>query len=388
MPFDSVLFGSKLKKYREQFEKSLVEVESATGISEETLIALENGSRMPTGDEVLIFADYYLCDYQFFISDEKVAPFEQTEILFRRHGDEFSTEDRWAVQEFLFLCECEEFLLRFLPKHTYKPFNFIKRGNYYKGHGQQAGKELRKHFAYASNAVKMDIYEDFRSLGFHIFRRQLENSNISGLFIKHPIAGKCVLVNYNEDVYRQRFTAAHESAHAILDNDQEVVVSLEKYKKKSDRDEYNLIELRADNFASHYLMPPEFLQQIPDFNVWNHEKAIEWANKLKVSTTALANALEDAKFISKNVALDIKSVRVPRYLKVDPELPESLSIASRQRREELLKRGLSNFYVGLCFDAYEQGFISAGRLAEMLLTSKYELTEIASFYGRTIKYGD
>jgi Zn-dependent peptidase ImmA (M78 family) len=381
MSFDLALFSSKLRKCRDQFEKSFVEVATATGIPENILAALENGERQPTGDEVLIFADYYLCDYQFFISNERVASFEQTETLFRRYGDEFSKEDRWAVQEFLFLCECEDFLLKLFSPIVYKPFSFIKRGNYYIGQGKEAAKALRKHLGYASNEIRMDVYEDFRSLGFHIFRRQLGNSNISGLFIKHPTAGKCILVNYSEDIYRQRFTAAHESAHGILDDEQEFVISLKTDKK-------NLVEVRADNFASDYLMPPEFLEKIPDSRTWTPEKAVEWANKLKVSTEALAIALKNSNLISEDVKTQIKAVRVPRNLKVDPELSESLSLGSRQRREELLKRGLSNFYVRLCFDAYEQGFISAGRVAEMLLTSKYELIEIASIYGRTIKYGD
>ncbi|AUT01539.1 DNA-binding protein [Nostoc sp. CENA543] len=381
MSFDLALFSSKLRKCRDQFEKSLAEVATDTGIPENILVALENGERRPTGDEVLIFADYYLCDYQFFISNERVASFEQTETLFRRYGDEFSKEDRWAVQEFLFLCECEEFLLQLFSPIVYKPFSFIKRGSYYIGHGKEAAKALRKHLGYASNEIRMDVYEDFRSLRFHIFRRQLGNSNISGLFIKHPTAGKCILVNYSEDIYRQRFTAAHESAHGILDDEQEFVISLKTDKK-------NLVEVRANNFASDYLMPPEFLQKIPDCRNWTPEKAVEWANKLKVSTEALAYALKNSNLITDDVEAQIKAVRVRKDLKVDPELPESLSLGSRQRREELLKRGLSNFYVGLCFDAYEQGFISAGRVAEMLLASKYELIEIASIYGRTIKYGD
>lgn len=84
---------------------------------------------------------------------------------------------------------------------------------------------------------------------------------------------------------------------------------------------------------------------------------------------------------------EIKAVKVPKHLKEDPEIPNSLSIASRQRREELLKRGLSNFYIELCFDAYEQNFISTGRLAEILLVSDSELEEIAGLYRKNIKYG-
>ncbi len=75
MTFDLALFGSKLKRYREQFKRSLDEISRLTGISTPDLVSLESGERRPTGDEVLILADYYKCDYQFFISIEQLAPF-------------------------------------------------------------------------------------------------------------------------------------------------------------------------------------------------------------------------------------------------------------------------------------------------------------------------
>ncbi|HEY9831458.1 MAG TPA: XRE family transcriptional regulator [Stenomitos sp.] len=381
MTFDLVLFGSKLKRYREQLEASLDEVSMATGIPTQDLTALENGGRRPTGDQVLILADYYRCDYQFFISNEQLAPFEQTETLFRRYGDEFSKDDRWAVQEFLFLCECEDFLFKLISRGDYKPFKFAKTGTYFKGHAEQAAARLRQHLGYSPKQVGRDIYDDFRCLGFHIFRRELGNSNISGLYIKHPTAGKCILVNYTEDVYRQRFTTAHEAAHAILDEEEDFVVSLLS-------DNKSLVEVRANTFASRYLMPPEFLRNIPSSREWTPEKAIDWANRLKVSTEALAYALKSSNLIAESMESQIKSVRVPLNMKIDPELPETLSLRSRQRREQSLKRGLSTFYVGLCFDAYEQALISAGRLAEMLLVNECELGEIADIYGKTLKYGD
>lgn len=381
MTFDLILFSSKLKKYREQLKTSLEEVSVLTGISIQSLSTLENAERRPTGDEVLILADYYRCDYQFFISNDNLAPFEKTETLYRRHGNEFSKEDRWRIQEFLFLCECEEFLLNLSPSREYKPFRFSKVGNYFKGHGEQAAARLRQHLGYSSIQVGTNIYDDFRRLGFHIFRRQLNNSNISGLYIKHPTAGKCILVNYSEDVYRQRFTAAHESAHAILDEEEDFIVSFAW-------DKSNLVEIRANTFASRYLMPPDFLRNIPESNNWNTEKAIDWANRLKVSTEALAIALKNADLISQSTETQIKSVKVPLERKVDPELPASLSLGSRQRREESLKRGLSTFYVSLCLDAYEKDFISAGRLAEILLVNERELGEMANIYGRNLKYGN
>jgi Zn-dependent peptidase ImmA (M78 family) len=214
-----------------------------------------------------------------------------------------------------------------------------------------------------------------------LFRRELGNSSISGLYIKHPTAGKCILVNYSEDVYRQRFTVAHETAHAILDDEQDFVVSFTWDKK-------NLVEIRANAFASGFLLPPTLLRQIPDPNSWTEEKVIDWANRFGVSTTALAYALKKEKLVSNQVEAYIRAIKVPAHMKTDPELPEDLSSGSRTRREGSLKRGLSTFYVDLCFDAYEQKIISAGRLAEILLISVNELSEMAEVYGRQLRYAD
>ena len=381
MVLDLELLASKLRRYREQFQATISEVSSATGISENSLTTFENAEKQPTGDEILILADFYKCDYRFFISGEQLAAFEQTETLFRKHGEQLSKEDRWAIQEFLYLCECEEFLMGILPVNQRKPFTFTKQGSFYKGHGEAAATTLRRNLGYAPNMIGMDVYDDFRRIGLHVFRRHLDNSEISGLFIKHPIAGKCILVNYSEDIYRQRFSAAHEAAHAILDEGSDFIISF----KWDIRD---LSEVRANTFASRYLMPPEFLRVIPNPAQWDSEKAIEWANKLKVSTEALAYALKDADLVSVHMMELIKSEKVPAEQKNDPELPGSLSEKPRERKRTLLRIGLSDFYVGLCFDAYEKAKISAGRLSEMLLINEQELPSLAALYSRSLSYSD
>jgi Zn-dependent peptidase ImmA (M78 family) len=381
MSLDLQMMSSKLRRFRSQVESSLSEVSSATGISEKFLEDYEQARRQPTGDEILILADYYKCDFKFFISNEKLAAFEQTETLFRKYSSELSKADRWAILELLFLCECEEYLLKALPSESRSMFAFEKKGSHFKTHGAEAAAALRLHMGYDARAVGMDIYRDFRSIGCHIFRRRLTNSTISGLCIRHPVAGKCILVNYSEDVYRQRFTAAHEVAHAILDDDQDVIVSFTS-------DKGNLSEIRANVFASKYLMPPELLRMIPSPNQWDQQKSVDWASKLKVSTQSLAYALKDAGLISEEQESEILAVKVPAAVKSDPELPMTLSPNVRQRREEFLSRGLSMSYVDLCFDAYDRGAISAGRLGEMLLAKEDELPGIAELYGRQLKHED
>src|SRR5262244_2011366 len=146
-------------------------------------------------------------------------------------------------------------------------------------------------------------------------------------------------------------------AHALLDDDEEVVVSFDKSPS------VDLREVRANTFASRYLIPPEFLRQIPNPQDWTTSKALDWASKLKVSTEALSIALKEADLITADAQAAIRSVRVDANAKVDPELPPNLSPKSRERKETLLRRGLSDYYVGLCMDAYEQGAICAARLA-------------------------
>jgi len=377
MAIDLRLLGSKLVKYREQLQESLIDVAGSTGIDAARLSQIEGGQTEPTGDEILILADHYRCDFKFFISNEQVAPFEQTETLYRSHGSDFSKDDRRAVQDFLYLCETEDFLMRELGRAP-GSFMFSASGDYFKGHAEAAAARLRSVMGHADNAVPRDVYAEFRSVGVHVFRRKLGNSNISGLFIAHPTAGKCALVNYSEDIYRQRFSAAHEMAHAIFDADQVVTVSFER-PINADR-----VEVRANRFASCYLMPPAFLSKLPAPNEWSDSDAIDWANKLRVSCSALAIALREAKLANQATYARISRLRIRRDAKIDPELPESLNPVQRSRKEQLLERGLSDHYVALCFEAHSSGVISQGRLAEALLCSQAELLELANLYGRTL----
>ena len=371
MPIDLNAFGDKLRRYREQRQLTLEELVPDTGIAIERLKGFETGATPPTGDEVLILADFFQCDYRFFVSNEKLAAFEQTESLYRRFGTEFSKKDRRSIQEFFLLCECEAFLMAELKREV-EPFSFTPSGTFFKGHGDQAAAALRKHFKYAANAVPSDVYADFRRLGFHVFRRRLENSNISGLTIQHPSAGTCILVNYSEDIYRQRFTAAHEGGHGILDRNDDVIVSFNN--KTTD-----LVETRANTFASRYLLPVSIAKQLP-VRQWNRAEIIKWASQFKVSTTMLSIALKEAGVIDENTAKDLRQARVPAHEKIDPELA-NLDPRLVARKAELLSRGLSNFYVGLCLEAWTRDIVSAGRVAEMLLVDDFEIWDIADLFG-------
>ncbi len=81
-----------------------------------SLANFEAGKIAPTGDHLLVLADYFKCDYTELISSDAQTSLERTDTLFCRFGNEFTKADRWAVREFLFLCESEHFLNQQLNK--------------------------------------------------------------------------------------------------------------------------------------------------------------------------------------------------------------------------------------------------------------------------------
>jgi len=372
MPLDLNIFAIKLKRTRDMFAESLDQLEGATGISAERLKRLEAAVQEPSGDEVLILADHYCIDFSFFISNESSLPVDRAEKLFRAYSTELSRDDRLSIQEFIYLCENEAFLSAELSRPPPLAFIHQPRGTYYKGHGTEAARELRALLAYSPREVP-DVFRDLRLLGFHVFRRRLTNTNISGLFINHDAAGPCILVNYNEDVYRQRFTGAHEAAHAIFDANDEYVVSFEH------KDHADWREVRANSFAGAFLVPTELVCSLPNTE-WTEDALLRIAQQLRVNTAVLAIALERERLVSKARASALMRLRLPRDTKTDPELPPSLSASSRERKRALLERGISSHYAGLCVEGFQGHLITRARMAEMLLVDVSEVDEIVRLF--------
>jgi Zn-dependent peptidase ImmA (M78 family) len=315
MALDLGLLSNKLIKHRENFLLSLEKLSQKSGIASDRLRSFEAGALEPTGDEILILADVYLCDYKYFISNESEPNFEKIEKLFRKHGEALQSSDRWAIQECIFFAENEAFMDEKLGKIMSNDFIFQKKGAYFKGHAYDAASKLRELLYPSTNELNLNIYDDFMRIGISIYRRKLRNSDISGISLKHSSIGKFILVNYDEDIFRQRFTVAHEAAHAIFDlDDDDNFLSPSKWNRS------DLIEIRADTFASAYLMPHFVLDSIQDNRYWSSEKLIDWAVRLKVSPPALLKALKEKELISDEYYRTFGRVSIPAKYKIDPEL--------------------------------------------------------------------
>lgn len=73
-------------------------------------------------------------------------------------------------------------------------------------------------------------------------------SNVSGLFLNHPLIGMAVLINGSHDRVRRRFSYAHEYGHALFDRQEELRLT-------QNLNSNELVEKRANAFAAGFLMP-------------------------------------------------------------------------------------------------------------------------------------
>ena len=350
-------FGRKILELRIQFGLTPDAAADASGISMERLAALERGACEPTGDEVLILADNYRRDFRYLLDDAEPDPAERTTVLFREHGGDLLPDDRLAIAEFSYLCGAEAALEQMLGRRPDRPgFAFRAVGTFFKGQGRDCASALRGHLGLREDQVVRDVYATMRSMGFRVFRRRLANSGISGLFMDHPDAGPCILVNLAEGQARQRFSAAHEWGHALLDG-RGAGLSRTAEWEGNDR-----IELRASTFASCLLMPPALLRS-GDAQRWaDPAEVASWATRLRVSAPALLSALFGSGLLTQDQRVAMRH-RIPRVQDaVDPEL-ENLNPVQAARKVLLLARGLSGSYVGLALDASPRAGSAAGSSA-------------------------
>lgn len=366
----------KVKLVREHLGLSISEVIASTGI--ENLEKIEQGKDTPTGDDLLILSDFYNEDYMFFLFDEHKSAHEGISILYRKFGSEFSKEDRRAIQEFIYLCECEQFLYEELEKKFIK-FDYMPQGTFFKAHGKDAAKKLREHIGLSPKDIIPNIFDTFRTLGIHIFRRKLVNSTISGLYIKHPYAGDCILVNYNEDVYRQNFTLTHEVAHAIFDNNE--MSNLSKNNDLPNSNPDYLKEVRANTFASEFLITKELIETA-NVKEWNETTLVYFANHFNVNVLPLLISLKEYGFIDESKFSELRKTYIANS-KNDAEFV-NLTGKQAERKRTALERGLSKYYIDMCCKAYQDGIISQGRLAEMLFLHQLELSEFLKLYNQNL----
>ena len=390
MSIDLHELGSKCRHLRvEILDLTLKQVAERTGIAAERLTGIERGALEPTGDEVLVLADVYGEPVEYFISNERSPSIEKASDLYRMYGDTFSSVDRQSIQEFLKLCRMEHEIESLLGARP-RVFDFRpgRAHSHLKTHGRLTAEKLRSDLGLGDAPID-NPFHLARKLGCHVFRRELANATLSGVMLRHDDFGPCILINYSEDTYRQNFSAAHELCHAILDNDCSVTVSFEREDQEKIEDRKRR-EWRANSFAGHLLFPQRVRDRLRLGETQDeHARAIRIAARsYRVNPVVVLYAMKEAhKLTNQQVSALGPGLKIPSESKDDADLAGETTRV-RKKRKRLLEIGLSAEYVETCVDAYRQGEISVGRLADALLTSPIHLSALLGDLGHSLLLGE
>lgn len=172
-----------------------------------------------------------------------------------------------------------------------------------------------------------------------------------------------IIVNSDEQyLARQRFTASHELAHLLFDSDRDPVHIDQTLFGRTGRDP---IEMRANAFAVHFLLPADALRERfhdPTFDVDDDEQVVALAMEYGLSLQSLAWHLKNVCGISDRQRRRIHDLQPFR-------IAGRMGLADRVRNETRAANahGWPSAYISLVAKAFDRGLIDEDEVQKALL---------------------
>jgi Zn-dependent peptidase ImmA (M78 family)/DNA-binding XRE family transcriptional regulator len=393
----------KLKQLREKNGLTQEEVEKAIGLPQKAFTHIENGARKISTLELAKLSELFHIPIADFFAQE--IPEEDLLVALHRIAPGLESDQvRNQVAKCVQICREGVFLKDVLgiPRQqairTYScpPPRDIQEA---KKQGEDVAIQERRSLE-LGDAPMHDIAEMLSAQRVWTAQTPLPNE-ISGLFLHHALLGMAIIVNASHAHVRQRFSYAHEYAHALFDAKRTITIS------NSDN-AGDLIEVRANAFASAFLMPEQGIAHLlrsmgkgegsrVDLAIYGtsgsaiaaqyrqtaasqklSSQAVAWiAHHFGVSYQAAVYRLQNLGYFKTKGRDDLlkEEFKAKEYLRVlllqDVEIPNK---GASQNRE--LKAQIAH----LAIEAFQREEISRGRLldlSKLLELSGKELLQIA-----------
>jgi len=243
-----------LARARERARYSQDDVGAAMGVSRAMVSYWEGGSRTPNDRQLSALARLYGLEPVDLLEGLE-AESKEIDIagMMLRADSGVDPEAVPGIREFVDFLDRYADLARIVgePIRGLTQSPFVSRSDFNKKADiRRKAEEVRGHLDLGNGPIS-DLDAVCEMLGITIYRARL-GANLtkvpSGAFVNHPEVGFALLVNLDMTPGRQRFTVAHELAHALFHSDENrCVVSVGG----------NARESFADTFAGEFLMPGE-----------------------------------------------------------------------------------------------------------------------------------
>jgi Zn-dependent peptidase ImmA (M78 family)/transcriptional regulator with XRE-family HTH domain len=360
--------GARLRAAREAVGLSQQQAAKHLGLrSHHPIVRMEAGERDVTTLELSTLARLYCQPLSYFVREETSDP-EANAVLLRSH--ELAVADRNEISRAVAQCHELEFLARVLGRSPSEfgamQFDLPLPATHSQAteQGEMIARRIRATLGLGYQPIA-NLPRLIGELGIGVFRVALGSSAVAGISLAQPTYGGCILVNRKDSPERQLFTIAHEIFHLLVDH--------QSHRCSTERNEDNLLEARAEAFASALLVPREGLERYREDLLGIAWRELEPVHAIRlqfhflVSYRALIVRLRCLGLITEAHAqrlLQVSPHHLARMYNYEPDLTFPIS----QAFEQLLRT--------LAIEAYERGKISRGRLATILDIEDEELAEL------------
>ncbi len=248
---DPVLIGERLSFARRRRGISQQDMADAIGLSVADLADIEN-DRRDAGEEISGLAEALGCSGLFLLKqsygDHNLFPLLCQVLSETDRMDKVNPPEHRVLD----LCHEGENLRRFMGQPGTLALPIYRQQPTSVGMAVQQGRTVaqgeRRRLGVGSGPLH-DIGKVIGDQGIWVASIELPE-HLSGLLVDHTSIGTVIFVNREHDPVRQRFSFAHEYAHALFDRDNVVIAT-----RAGDPD--SVRERRANAFAAAFLMPPD-----------------------------------------------------------------------------------------------------------------------------------
>lgn len=251
--------GKKIRDARINCGYTQEMVAEKLDITRDLLIQIENGKK---SIDIFVLKEFTkLCnaDISGFLAEFNTYEDNALVSLFRAEKSFFHSDAiKKQLNKFIEIFQEGTFLKQKLEIYT-KPclpfYDFAAPQNYSEAieQGVKLAIEERKRLN-LGNLPIADIGEIIVNQGIWTTLVKFDD-DLSGLYFNHPDINMVIMANQKHSYERRRFSFAHEYCHALVDKES-------KAKITSRKNSSELIEKRANSFASEFLLPRQGIEEI------------------------------------------------------------------------------------------------------------------------------
>jgi Zn-dependent peptidase ImmA (M78 family)/transcriptional regulator with XRE-family HTH domain len=385
--------GQRLQDARKSVALTQQEVAAQLGHSRESLAQIEAGSRSVTSLEIVRLSRLYGRSLSSILLEGESAEEEPLTALFRMQ--ETLAESPGLREKLLWFsnvfqeARTIERLIGDEPRLLPPDYGLRDPRNNAEAYdqGQELANQERQRLGLGWSPIP-DVAELIAQQGVWAVSAEMPD-NVSGICLFHSTIGAAVVVNQSHYRSRRRFSYAHEYAHVLADRkNSSASVSSSTNSKE-------LIERRANSFASEFLMPAkgvtELLGRIDKGapsreTMWFFDNSVEGGAAEAVEKRNAPGtqdiAFHDVAFIADwfQVSYDAAAYRLSDLGKVNREKLQALLEKRDQGRLRMESRQteqpfLETYVRWLAREAYRREAISGGRFRDFCALAKLNVEE-------------